>query len=158
MASALQSRGAIEGVVVLDLFAGSGGLAFEMLSRGAERAVLVEHDARVHKVLKQSAEALGLRERARFVRADVFRHPGRALAHGPFGLVFVDPPYKRVTELGPVFAALVAECDDDAIVVVEQAKNNPFDFESDPSLSPTHAYEYGDTLITFASPRGGPGT
>ncbi|MFK7999953.1 MAG: 16S rRNA (guanine(966)-N(2))-methyltransferase RsmD [Polyangiales bacterium] len=151
MASALKSRGAIEGAVVLDLFAGTGALAFEALSRGAARAVLVERDARVHKALKQSAESLGLRDRARLIRADVYRHPKRAITGGPFDLVFIDPPYDRVVELGPVFAALVEVCSDDAIIVVEQARNDAFDFEGDPSLSPTNTYEYGDTLVTFAT-------
>jgi 16S rRNA (guanine966-N2)-methyltransferase len=136
--------------VVLDLFAGTGALAFEALSRGAERAVLVERDARLQKVLKQSADALGLSGRTRLIRADVYRHPKRAITGGPFDLVFVDPPYDRVGDLGPVFAVLSEACSEDAIIVVEQARSDPFDFESDPSLSSTNTYEYGDTLVTFA--------
>lgn len=135
----------------MDLFAGTGALAFEVLSRGAERAVLVERDARVQKALKQSAEALGLTARTRLIRADVYRHPKRAITGGPFDLIFVDPPYDRVVDLGPVFVALVDACSDDAIIVVEQDRNDPFDFESDPSLSSTNTYEYGDTLVTFAT-------
>lgn len=151
IASALQSRGAIEGAVVLDLFAGTGALAFEALSRGAERAVLVERDARVHKALQQSAEALGLVEQTSMIRADVFRQPKRAIPEGPFDLVFVDPPYDRVVELAPVFAVLRKACSQDAVIVVEQARHDRFDFENDPSLSSTHTYEYGDTIVTFAS-------
>lgn len=139
----------------MDLFAGTGALAFEALSRGAERAVLVERDARVHKALKQSADALGLSERAHLVRADVFRQPKRAIIGGPFDLVFVDPPYERVADLGPVFSALCEACSEDAIIVVEQARHDPFDFDSDPSLSSTHTYEYGDTIVTFARSQAG---
>jgi 16S rRNA (guanine966-N2)-methyltransferase len=90
--SALGDR--VEGAVVLDLYCGTGALAIEAISRGAERAVLVDRDTRP---ALGNVQRLGLGDRAELVRADV----GRWLAEvssasfaGKFDLVFVDAPYK----------------------------------------------------------------
>jgi 16S rRNA (guanine966-N2)-methyltransferase len=90
--SALGER--VRGATVLDLYCGTGALAIEALSRGAERAVLVDRDTRP---ALGNVERLGLRERVQLVRTDV----GRWLAATPegddaprFDLVFVDAPYR----------------------------------------------------------------
>ena len=96
---------------MLDLFAGTGALAFEALSRGAREAVLVERDARVLKVLGQSACELGLRERCRLIKRDLLR--GRdapdtradiaeriASFAEAYTLVFADPPTPTSTRSG----------------------------------------------------------
>ncbi|HEY2714844.1 MAG TPA: RsmD family RNA methyltransferase [Solirubrobacterales bacterium] len=97
--SALGDR--VLGARVLDLYCGTGALAIEALSRGAERAVLVDHDTRP---ALGNVERLGLGERTELVRADVARWlqanaPGRGPGPGPkrsdgFDLVFVDAPYR----------------------------------------------------------------
>jgi 16S rRNA (guanine(966)-N(2))-methyltransferase RsmD len=98
--SALGER--VEGAKVLDLYTGTGALAIEALSRGAERAVLVDRDTRP---ALGNVERLGLGERAELVRADVERWLGRVSGEprvGGFDLVFVDAPYRladRVTDL-----------------------------------------------------------
>ena len=83
------------GAVALDLFAGSGALAFEALSRGAERAVLVEKDRSALKVIAENAAALGVEDRVTIVAGDSL---GPAVARvrnlGPFALLFCDPPYR----------------------------------------------------------------
>jgi len=96
--SALGER--VLGAVVLDLYCGTGALAIEALSRGAERAVLVDRDTRP---ARGNVERLGLRERGELVRADV----GRWLAALPeeserprFDLVFVDAPYRLADRVG----------------------------------------------------------
>lgn len=84
----------LPGARVLDLFAGSGSLAFECLSRGAQEALLVEQSATAARCLARNIEELGLGERARLVREDVRKtllRPPRF----PFGLVFLDPPYHK---------------------------------------------------------------
>jgi 16S rRNA (guanine966-N2)-methyltransferase len=98
--SALGDR--VEGATVLDLYTGTGALAIEALSRGAERAVLVDRDTRP---ALGNVERLGLGGRAELLRADVERWlgqvPGGPRA-GKFDLVFVDAPYRladRVTDL-----------------------------------------------------------
>jgi 16S rRNA (guanine966-N2)-methyltransferase len=79
---------------VLDLYCGTGALAIEALSRGAERAVLVDHDTRP---ALGNVERLGLRERAELIRGDVGRWLGQVSGRaetGKFDLVFVDAPYR----------------------------------------------------------------
>jgi 16S rRNA (guanine(966)-N(2))-methyltransferase RsmD len=78
---------------VLDLYAGSGALGLEALSRGADRAILVENDRAALTALERNVEALDLEGRARVVRVEaglVLRKPG---LDGPFGWIFLDPPY-----------------------------------------------------------------
>src|SRR4051794_5028780 len=95
--SALGER--VVGARVLDLYCGTGALAIEALSRGAERALLVDHDTRP---ALGNVERLGLRERVQLVRSDVARwlqeassgDPGRASGREAFDLVFVDAPYR----------------------------------------------------------------
>jgi len=84
----------LEGANVVDLFAGSGALGIEALSRGAAHVTFVDREPRGLDILRQNLDALGLKERARVVRAEV----GRWLESGPAeiaeaDLVFLDPPY-----------------------------------------------------------------
>lgn len=83
-----------EGARILDLFAGSGALGIEALSRGAERAVFVERDARARRVLEENLESLGLADRTRILRVDA--GSPAALAGEPFDLILADPPYGAV--------------------------------------------------------------
>jgi 16S rRNA (guanine966-N2)-methyltransferase len=86
---------AVEGMRVLDLFAGTGAIGIEALSRGAGRAVFVERDRDALGALRANLAALGLgRERARVVAADTLAAlPRLATGEAPFDLVFLDPPY-----------------------------------------------------------------
>lgn len=93
--SALNSaRGGFEDAVVLDAFAGSGGLGMESLSRGAAAAGFCEQGREAASVIERNLRTLGLgRERARLVRGDVLKRLPMPMADGPFDLVFLDPPY-----------------------------------------------------------------
>lgn len=106
--SVLGSRfGSLEGVTVLDLFAGSGAMALEALSRGAATAVLVDQGAQAARVIPANIRACAMEMRATFIRADVLKTLPR-LAQGPaFDLVFLDPPYGM--GLVPPVVAAVAE-------------------------------------------------
>ncbi len=87
--------GDVDGDRVLDLFAGSGALGIEALSRGAASAVFVERDARAAAAIKRNLESLGVE--ARVARQDVLGFLGRE--QGPFDLVFCDPPYDSASRL-----------------------------------------------------------
>lgn len=137
--SALGDR--VEGALVLDLYCGTGALAIEALSRGAERAVLVDRDTRP---ALGNVQRLGLGERAGLVRADV----GRWLAQvssasfaGKFDLVFVDAPYKLadrvVQDLNTHLPALLAE---GGRAVVESGARRPLQVET---LEPLRQRRYG---------------
>lgn len=96
--NALESLDALEGTVVLDLFAGSGALGIEALSRGATRATFVDHDPRVLTVVRANLASTGLAHAATVVRSDAQRfvtRPTAAGVDGPrFDLALLDPPYR----------------------------------------------------------------
>ena len=94
----------IEGARVLDLFAGSGALGLEALSRGAREALLVERDAGLAESLRQTVARLHANEEAQVVAADALAFL-RVPLHGRFDIVFVDPPFAAGLWPG-VFAAL----------------------------------------------------
>ena len=83
----------VVGAAVLDLYAGSGALGVEALSRGAARAEFVERDPAVARLLRENLAALGVSDRARVSIADLDRGDLPAELSGPWDLVFLDPPY-----------------------------------------------------------------
>lgn len=90
--SILQSRVELEGARVLDLYAGTGALAFEAMSRGATHAVLVEKDRAALDALRENRRALGLDDTTQVLTVSV----EHCEARGPFEVVFADPPYADV--------------------------------------------------------------
>jgi len=88
--SMLASRlGTFEGLCVADLFAGSGALGFEALSRGAASAAFVENDSKAAEAIRRNAEAFGATDRMRILLGSALNLP----RSDPFDLVFADPPY-----------------------------------------------------------------
>jgi 16S rRNA (guanine966-N2)-methyltransferase len=131
--------GPLDGLRVLDLFAGSGALALEALSRGAASATCVERAPAALKALRANAEALSAE--VRIVTGDARAFLRSAAQRGAqYDLVFLDPPYAsgfgRDLSLEPVLAA-------DARVVVESDRRAPHTLE----LPLTDERRYGDTLI-----------
>jgi len=87
----------IDGAVVLDLFAGSGAIGIEALSRGAATVWFVDQQARGLAILRQNLDALGFKDRAHVVRDDVVRWlEGSPNAIKSADFVFLDPPYEDV--------------------------------------------------------------
>ena len=85
----------LSGAAVLDLFAGSGALGLEALSRGASRAVFVEKDRRAVAVIRENVETLGVVERASVRCMDALKSVASLAAlGGPFDVVLIDPPYR----------------------------------------------------------------
>ena len=156
LASALGSRGAIDGSRVLDLFTGTGALAFEALSRGAREAVLIDRDPRVIKAAKESAKRLGLGTRTHIRRSDLLGSADRIatqlLPLGPFDLVFADPPYARIESVPPLLDELTSRgvIDGHAWVVVEFARAAPLG--DCRYLAPMADYRYGDTSVRLLRP------
>lgn len=89
--SSLRER--LPGARVLDLFAGSGGLGIEALSRGAASSTFVEHSREANEVIRANLRKTKLT--GRIEQADVFRYLQRAGAAPQFDLIFADPPYKK---------------------------------------------------------------
>ncbi|HVL91236.1 MAG TPA: 16S rRNA (guanine(966)-N(2))-methyltransferase RsmD [Actinomycetota bacterium] len=87
--------GDVSGDHVLDLFAGSGALGIEALSRGASRAIFVESDPVAVRVVRENLAVCGFEGRAKVVRADAEDYVQRRSGDSPCDLAFLDPPYER---------------------------------------------------------------
>lgn len=154
MFNALEARDRVAGAVVLDLYAGSGALAIEALSRGAARAVLVEHDRRAADAIAVNLGAVGLEDRARVVRAPVSAYLA-VPPEAPFDLVFVDPPYDLGADrVAAVLDALVVPgwLAHDALVSVERPgrpTNSVPGAECPEGLRIGWERTFGDTLVRF---------
>jgi 16S rRNA (guanine(966)-N(2))-methyltransferase RsmD len=128
---------------VLDLFAGSGALGLEALSRGAAAATFVESGAAALAALRANVAALGAE--AEIVRADALRWlRGAPAAARQYDLVFLDPPYRRAAELGTELSALLPPVlAPGALVVAESDRRAPIEL----SIDANDERRYGDTLI-----------
>ena len=138
---------AVEGARVVDLFAGSGALGIEALSRGAAFALFVDNGVEARALLRANVEVLGLGGVTRIWRADATRL-GKAPAGPPFTLAFLDPPYDK----GLADPALAALCEGgwlaaDALVVVEEAAKA--EIAAPPALELVDERVYGETRIAF---------
>ena len=138
--------GPLDGERVLDVYAGSGALAIEALSRGAASALLVERDPRAVAVIRANLSTLGLGEpEARVVGASARAALRNAFARGDtYDLVFLDPPYRSAPELGRELSkALGPLLSAGGRVVSESDRRAPLEL----SLPLVHERRYGDTLI-----------
>ena len=140
--------GELDGARVLDLFAGTGALGIEALSRGAETVVFVERDAGALRALNANLRTLAIPEESVQVRR------GDALAalrsarerKETYDLVFIDPPYLQAREWGPELSAMLPVLlGPDARVVVESDRRAPLQLE----LTVERERRYGDTSITI---------
>jgi len=147
--------GRLLGAVVLDLYAGSGALAIEALSRGAATALLVDRDPLAVDAIRRNLRSTTLMDRARVQRrgvGSVVR--GMPPTDAPFDLVFCDPPYDQPAgKLAGVLEALAVPgwVAPDGTVVVERAAS-----AGPPLLPPgwevTWSRVYGDTLVVLVAP------
>ena len=135
----------IDGVHVLDLFAGSGAIGIEALSRGAAGVTFVDREPRGLAILRQNLEVLDLKALATVVRADVVRWLEAAPEQiKQAGVVFMDPPYEDVV-LDRALKVIDREVSG-ATVLVEHSRRQEL-----PSLVRLHIdrqRRYGDTMVT----------
>jgi 16S rRNA (guanine966-N2)-methyltransferase len=159
--SALESAlGTLHGVRFLDLYAGSGAIGLEAVSRGAAHATLVEQHRRAAGVARRNARDLGFtgvevvtaRAESFVRRTSAQDDPGEpAGRRGRYDVVFADPPYtmpgEAVTEL---LRDLVAHgwVEDDAVVVVERSSRDP-DLVWPEGIEPHRARRYGETRVWY---------
>jgi 16S rRNA (guanine966-N2)-methyltransferase len=138
--NALGSLGVVEDGVVLDLFAGSGALGIEALSRGAASVTFVDDDGRALATVRANLDATGLAARATVVRSDAARYV--AAGAGRFDIALLDPPYAFTDE---EWAALLGALDADVAVI-----------ESDREVPVPEAWQvlrskkYGGTVVILA--------
>lgn len=141
--------GGIEDATFVDLFAGSGGVGIEALSRGAERAVFVEQDRRILKAVRTNLERCGIgADRAIVRNQDAMRFLEKLIASDDYyDIIFADPPYsgnlaQRVVER--VDAAERVVC---GILVVEHGE--ALHLRKDTTLELTRSRKFGQTVLSY---------
>lgn len=140
--------GDLTGAVVLDVFSGSGAMALEALSRGAERAVLCDNSRQAAAAIRRNIASLGYGGKALFMERD-WRRALASLGGSRFSVVFVDPPYKQTAQYTSVLAELSARAllKDGALVVLEHEAGTAWpDFPAGYKALKPH--KYGATMIT----------
>jgi 16S rRNA (guanine966-N2)-methyltransferase len=140
--------GALDGERVLDLFAGTGALGIEALSRGAGHAVFVERDGAVSRVLQENIDALGLtKKQAQIRRSDALLALQSARGRKEtYDLIFIDPPYRQAGQWGPALSAVLPSLlAAEARIVVESDRRTPLDLP----VEIERDRRYGDTSITI---------
>ncbi len=143
---------ALDGVRVIDLFAGTGALGLEAISRGAAYALFVEESAEARGLIRDNVEALGLTGCTRIFRRDA-TGLGPASQMGQFGLAFLDPPYgKGLADMALVSLQMGGWLTPNAMVVVEEREGVKVAIP--PALSLQDLRIYGDTQVQFLRVRG----
>jgi 16S rRNA (guanine966-N2)-methyltransferase len=142
----------VEGARVLDLYAGSGALSIEALSRGAAYAVLVERDRQALAAIRDNLGNLGETSRARVIPLPVERALSALSDDAPFDLVLCDPPWDASARAIAALSRLAAgnSLKKDARVVVEHSQKDSL--ETPPSLSHVDTRTFGDTALSFFVP------
>ncbi|MGN0162578.1 MAG: 16S rRNA (guanine(966)-N(2))-methyltransferase RsmD [Candidatus Ornithomonoglobus sp.] len=136
----------IPGAEILDMFAGSGALSFEAVSRGASHAVLVDNDSRSVELIKRNISGLGFEDKCTVTQKSCFDYIKQS--GKKFDIIFLDPPYNK----GYIEPALTAIVQNDALsgdgIVVLESDNT--DFRSDiEGLDIYRQKRYGRTFITI---------
>jgi 16S rRNA (guanine(966)-N(2))-methyltransferase RsmD len=146
----------VAGGVFLDLYAGSGAVGIEAVSRGASRTIFVEQGAPALAILQKNLSNLGIRGPAiQIEKKSVARYLRGALANATkekIGVVFLDPPYEDATEYEHTLSLLGGECAEllapDAIVIAEHRKKSPL-AENYGRLEQTRVLKQGDAGLSF---------
>lgn len=147
--SRLDALGAVEDARVLDVFAGSGALGLEALSRGAASAVFVEIAGGSAKVIRANIAALGARGQTTVEVCDGARFVTGLGVSDRFDLVFLDPPYALASYvITEVLAGLTAHLAPEGLMVLETSKQYAAP-EIPSGLMVSATKTYGDTLVNF---------
>ena len=143
----------VTGARVLDLFAGTGAMGLEALSRGASFCLFIDQGAEARTLMRSSIEKLGCVGETRIFRRDATKL-GAAKPLAPFSLVFCDPPYGRgLAEAALDSAVAGGWIAPNATILVEESADCTFTFPS--GMIETERRTQGDTMIAFAEAAGG---
>ncbi len=150
-------RPRITGAIMLDLFAGTGNVSLEALSRGAQKTVMVDREPACIKNIHRNLEHLGFADRAKVLRGDVLKPLDWLLSYSDnegYDIIFMGPPYRDINNkmlsfsqpaLAQVAAArLLAP---GGIIVLQNHKSEAFDVPA--GLEIYRVEKYGDTLVHF---------
>jgi 16S rRNA (guanine966-N2)-methyltransferase len=142
--------GDLTGAAVCDLYAGTGALGIEALSRGARRAVFVESGRPALAALRENLAALDLQDAALVLAAPVERALARLAGEGPFDLVFLDPPYAALPQAAAAAARLAGPlgllAPAGRVSLEHSSRDAPPEIEG---LARDSTRTYGDTAISL---------
>ena len=137
----------VQDAVVLDLFGGTGQLGIEAMSRGAKRAVFVDHQAKACELIRENLRRTKFTQQASVVRSDYLEYLRRS--KDKFDIILLDPPYAEIFLENALNC--IAEIDilrDNGIIVTERPLEKVLDLQL-PGFSRSRDYKYGKTLITL---------
>ncbi len=142
----LQHKLNIENVKVLDLFAGTGSLGIEALSRGAQKGTFVDLSKESISLIKANLENLNCLEVCELIKADGVKFIERC--NEKFDLIFADPPYAyEMTDIIPELIFSNKILNDNGFLIIEHQRNLSFKFTDD--FVKTITKEFGNTTVTF---------
>ncbi|MCS4484514.1 16S rRNA (guanine(966)-N(2))-methyltransferase RsmD [Gleimia sp. 6138-11-ORH1] len=150
--SRLETWDELRDAEVLDLFAGSGALGIEAVSRGAAKATLVEFRQNAINVIKRNLEAIGQTQLFQTIRADAVKF-ANSVGAANYTLVFIDPPYDfPAADLETLLAGLTSHLKDNALLVIEASKRT-----AEPNWPKAYTLEsyrdWGETRVWFVTYR-----
>jgi 16S rRNA (guanine966-N2)-methyltransferase len=137
--------------VVIDLYAGTGALGFEALSRGADSVVFVESARAAQNAILQNADTLGVSERVTLLRAPVERSAAAIRRQGPYSLVLTDPPWTAMEAAARALGALLHAdlLESDGRIVLGHPKGRPVDLAPDSGMELVERRAWGDSAASF---------
>lgn len=140
----------LQGVRFLDLFAGSGAIGIEALSRGAKEAVFVEKNPAAVRCIRENLRFTRLETDAFVVQSDVFAALHRLAGKEPFGIIFMDPPYGKLLEK-QVLSALADSSllNEDTLLIVEASLETDFSYLAEMGFSVCRRKEYKTNVHMF---------
>jgi 16S rRNA (guanine966-N2)-methyltransferase len=148
----LQNRLALAGATVLDLFAGSGSLGLECISRGAGRCVFVDSEEQALDIIRRNAVLLGCADQCDLVLDDAASYI--QVARQKFDLCFADPPYAfEATAQLPAMIGTAGILTGEAYLIIEHTRKVRFDLLQ--GFSSVARKEFGATVVTFLSTQQG---
>lgn len=141
-----------ENAFVMDIFAGTGALGLESLSRGAAHAVFVEQSAEAIKALRLNIDSMKIGNQTQILRNDALRLPPRPPMLAPRNLVFIDPPYGKNLGVAALRAAIAADwLAPEAVCVMEMAKKEPEPLPEGFTLADTRHYGVAEVRFLIRS-------
>lgn len=138
----------VEGARVLDVFAGTGAVALEALSRGAATATCIEQDRRAVKLIEENRQLCGAADRCVIIRDAADRALRKPVAGGPFDLVVLDPPYDYDRLADVVLAAASQRAPGARLVLEHGSRVTP---PAPAGLTIARTVKSGDSALTFYS-------
>lgn len=139
----------------LDLFAGSGGIGIEALSRGAKGAVFVEHNAKAMACVKENLKHTKLDRRAMTISTDVMTALYKLEGEKNFDYIYMDPPYNQEYEKKVLEYLSGSDLlSDDGIIIIEASKETKFDYVEELGFSIIKSKEYKTNKHVFIEPAG----